>query len=245
MLFLNKRIRIALNMKYANFAKKNISEAVIRGTIIVIFFLLIIILGRYFKVDPDNLRKMFMGGSVLRAAIIYIFMYVVVTFFIWLSKDIFRFVAAIIFGLFLSTILVFLAETINAAILFTLSRYLGKGFVDSFLRSSPRNLQNKISHTNVWFIFMLRAVPLVPFRVLDLSLGLTRIRLSQYLMIVVLASPARIFWVQYILAGLGEAAFKNPWLLVNYLMDNRLAFIWSFIYLVLAVILTFRIKNKI
>jgi len=232
-------------MKYANFAKKNISEAVIRGTIIVIFFLLIIILGRYFKVDPDNLRKMFMGGSVLRAAIIYIFMYVVVTFFIWLSKDIFRFVAAIIFGLFLSTILVFLAETINAAILFTLSRYLGKGFVDSFLRSSPRNLQNKISHTNVWFIFMLRAVPLVPFRVLDLSLGLTRIRLSQYLMIVVLASPARIFWVQYILAGLGEAAFKNPWLLVNYLMDNRLAFIWSFIYLVLAVILTFRIKNKI
>ena len=232
-------------MKYENLAKKNVSEAVIRGTIIVAFFLLIIILGRYFKVNPDDLRRMFMGGSLLRAAVTYIFMYVAVTFFIWLSKDIFRFVAAIIFGPFLSTILVFLAETINAAVLFTLSRYLGKSFVDTLLRSSSRNLQNKISHSNLWSIFTLRAVPLVPFRILDLGLGLTRIRLSQYLMIVVLASPARIFWVQYILAGLGEAAFKNPWLLVNYLMDNRLAFIWSFIYLVLAIILAFRIKNKI
>lgn len=232
-------------MKYENLAKKNVSEAVIRGTIIAAFFLLIIILGRYFKVNPDDLRRMFMGGSLLRAALIYIFMYVAVTFFIWLSKDIFRFVAAIIFGPFLSTILVFLAETINAAVLFTLSRYLGKSFVDTLLRSSSRNLQNKISRSNLWSIFTLRAVPLVPFRILDLSLGLTRIRLSQYLMIVVLASPARIFWVQYILSGLGEAAFKNPWLLVNYLMDNRLAFIWSFIYLVLAIILAFRIKNKI
>ena len=232
-------------MQYANLAKKNVSEAVIRGTIIAAFFLLIIILGRYFKVDPDDLRRMFMGGSFLHAAVTYIFMYVAVTFFIWLSKDIFRFVAAIIFGPFLSTILVFLAETINAAVLFTLSRYLGKSFVDTLLRSSSRNLQNKISRSNLWSIFTLRAVPLVPFRILDLSLGLTRIRLSQYLMIVVLASPARIFWVQYILAGLGEAAFKNPWLLVNYLMDNRLAFIWSFIYLVLAITLAFRIKNKI
>lgn len=225
--------------------KQNISDAIIRGTVIILLFLLIIILGRYFKIDPDKLKQMFIGVSVLRVAGTYILMYVAVTFFIWLSKDIFRFIAAMMFGPFLSTILVFLAETINAAILFTLSRYLGKGFVDSLLKSPSRTLQNKISRASLWYIFTLRTVPLIPFRILDLGFGLTRIRLSQYLMIVVLASPARIFWVQYILAGLGEVAFKNPQLLINYLLDNRVAFIWSFIYLVLAIILAFKIKHRI
>lgn len=232
-------------MKYEDLAKKNISDALIRGTIIVIFFMLIIILGRYFKIDSDNLKQLFVGVPPLYVAISYIFLYVAVTFFIWLSKDIFRFIAAVMFGPFLSTILVFLAETINAAILFILSRYLGKGFVDSLLKSTSRSLQDKISGRSLWTIFTLRAVPLVPFRFLDLALGLTRIRLSQYLMIVVLASPARIFWLQYILAGLGEAAFKNPELLINYLLANRLAFIWSFIYLILAIILAFKIKHRI
>lgn len=232
-------------MKYISLAKQKVSDAVIRGTIIILLLLLIITLGRYFKIDPDNLKQMFLGASFLRSAISYIFMYVAVTFFIWLSKDVFRFIAAVIFGPFISTILVFLAETINAAILFTLSRYLGKSFVDNLLKGTSRGIQDKVSGASVWSIFTLRAVPLVPFRFLDLILGLTRIRLSQYLMIVVLASPSRIFWLQYILAGLGEAALKNPELLISYLLNNKLALIWSFIYLTLAIILTFKLKRKI
>jgi len=232
-------------MDYRQMAKKKVSDTVIQGTIIVLFFLIIIILGRFFKIDPDNLKQMFLGVSIWRVAITYILLYVAVTFFIWLSKDVFRFIAAVIFGPFLSTALIFFAETINAVILFTLSRYLGKGFVDSLLKTSSRSLQNKISRANLWTLFALRTIPLVPFRMLDLIFGLTRIRLSQYLTVVVLASPARIFWLQYILSGLGEAAFKNPRLLINYLLDNRIAFAWSFIYLILAIILAFKIKQKI
>lgn len=233
------------DMRYKYIDKRKVSDAAIRGIIIIIFFILIIALGRYFKVDPDHLKEIFMQGSIVRAALTYIFMYVAVTFFIWLSKDIFRFIAAVIFGPFVSTILVLLAETINAVILFTLSRYLGKGFVDGLVRGASRDLQKKISRTSLLSIFTLRTVPLVPFRILDLVCGLTRIRLSQYLMIVVLASPARIFWVQYILAGLGEAAFKNPGLLINYFLDNKIAFIWSFVYLILAIILAYKIKHRI
>lgn len=232
-------------MKYANLTKQNISDRVIRGTIILAFFFLIIVLGRYFKIDPERLKQLFIGASLVRAALIYLFLYVAVTFFLWLSKDIFKFIAAVIFGPFLSTVLVFLAETINAAILFSLSRYLGKDFVDSLLKGASRSLQVKVSDESLWTLFTLRAVPLVPFRFLDLILGLTRIRLSRYLMIVVLASPPRIFWVQYVLSGLGEAAFKNPGLLINYLLDNRIAFIWSFAYLIAIIILVFKLKHKI
>lgn len=206
---------------------------------------MIIILGRYFKIDSEKLKQIFIGRSFLRAALSYIFLYVVVTFFIWLSKDIFRFIAAIIFGPFLSTMLVFLAEMINALILFSLSRYLGKGFVDTLLRSTSEGLKTKVSEGTLWFLFMLRAIPLVPFRMLDLVCGLTRMRLSRYLMIAALASPARVFWVQYILSGLGEAAFKNPELLMNYLLENRIAFVWSLVYLISAIILTFRLRKKI
>lgn len=245
MLFRRKRIKITLPMEYRQIAKRNISDGVIRGTIIVAFFLLIIILGRYFQIDPDSLKQMFIGGSFLRTAFSYIFLYVAVTFFIWLSKDIFRFVAAILFGPFLSTILVFLAEVINAAILFSLSRYLGKGFVEGLLKGGSKALKKKVSRASLGTLFTLRAIPLIPFRFLDMVCGLTKIRMSQYLMVVVLASPARIFWVQYILAGLGEAAFKNPSLLMNYLLDNRIAFIWSSLYLVLAIILAFKLRRRI
>ena len=209
------------------------------------FFLLIIILGKYYKVNPDDLRQLLTQGSVLRVSVIFVFLYVTVTFFIWLAKDVFRFIAAVVFGPLLSTLLVFLAETINAVILFSLSRYLGKDFVDDLLKASSRGLKKTISRASLGTLFTLRVVPLVPFRMLDLAGGLTRIRLSQYLMIVVLASPARIFWLQYILAGVGEAAFKNPQLVVTYLIDNKIAFVWSLAYLVLAIILAFKIKQRV
>ena len=226
-------------------AKQSISNRVIRTVVIILFFLLIIILGKYYKVNPDDLRQLLTRGSVLRVSAIFVFLYVTVTFFIWLSKDVFRFIAAVVFGPLLSTLLVFLAETINAAILFSLSRYLGKDFVDNLLKDSSRGLKKTISRASLGTLFTLRVVPLVPFRMLDLAGGLTKIRLSQYLMIVVLASPARIFWLQYILAGVGEAAFKHPRLVVTYLIDNKLAFVWSLAYLVLAIILAFKIKQRV
>lgn len=234
-------------MNESYYFKPHVPGRTVRIAIIILFFLLIIILGKYHRVNPDDLKELLAGGSVFRISLLFVFLYVIVTFFIWLSKDVFRFIAAVVFGPLLSTLLVFLAETINAAILFSLSRYLGKGFVDGLLKTKggSRNLKRTISRASLGTLFTLRVVPLVPFRMLDLASGLTRIRLSQYLMIVVLASPARIFWLQYILAGLGEAAFKNPQLIISYLIDNKLAFVWSLVYLVLAIILAFKIKQRV
>jgi uncharacterized membrane protein YdjX (TVP38/TMEM64 family) len=233
-------------MDYKSIAKKDISDSVLRGTLIIAFLLLVIIVSKFFKVGPDELRQMLAAKSPFVVAVSFVFLYVAITFFIWLSKDIFRFIAAVIFGPILSTLLVFLAETINAVILFSLSRYLGKAFVDVLLKSSSRRgLRRHISQGGLWTLFALRAVPLIPFRFLDLICGLTQMRMSQYLMIVVLASPVRIFWVQYILSGVGEAAFRNPGLLIDYLRANQLAFVWSLVYLILAIALAFKLKRRI
>jgi uncharacterized membrane protein YdjX (TVP38/TMEM64 family) len=83
---------------------------------------------------------------------------------------------------------------------------------------------------------MFRAVPLIPFRFLDLACGLTGMPFKIYLIAVILGSPLRIFWVQYVLAGLGKSIFNNPYALVEYLLDNKILFMFSFIYLLLVIL---------
>ena len=87
-------------------------------------------------------------------------------------------------------------------------------------------------------------MPLIPYRVLDLLTGLTSFSFLQYFIIVVIGSPLRIFWIQYILAGVGVAIFKNPAALVDYMTTNKIIFAWSLVYLILVIVVGFRLKFK-
>ena len=67
----------------------------------IIFILILFLLwfcGRFFKIEAQDLEVYLHRFSILKAAGIFITLYVIVTFFIWLSKDVFRITAAIILG---------------------------------------------------------------------------------------------------------------------------------------------------
>src|SRR5436189_110289 len=80
--------------------------------------------------------------------------------------------------------------------------------------------------------------PLVPFRFMDLGFGLTKLPFTKYFLAVVLGSPLRIFWLQFILAGVGEALFKNPSALLDYLMAHQNVLFLSGIYFIGVIIAT-------
>ncbi|MCM8758056.1 MAG: hypothetical protein NC903_03235, partial [Candidatus Omnitrophica bacterium] len=79
--------------------RKEIIKFLIFILILVIFYSL----GKVLKFDFEDLKVYFKRFNPFIAAIVFVILYVVITFFVWLSKDIFRLVSAIIFGAEIST----------------------------------------------------------------------------------------------------------------------------------------------
>ena len=217
----------------------------IKFLVLIIAILSLWFLGRYFHIDSENIQKSLGKFPIFYAGIIFVILYCLVTFFIWLSKDVFRFVAAVSFGAYISTLLIWLAETVNAFVLFYFSRCLGRSFVENSLKGKYKNLDEKLARVNFFWLFMFRAVPLIPFRFLDLGTGLTRISFRRYVIAVILGSPLRIFWVEYVLAGVGKSIFNNPYALSEYLLSNKTLFMFSLLYLILVILLGLKIKERI
>ncbi len=215
----------------------------VRFVLFIITVFLLMAMGRFFHIDVGRLQLSLLKLPIFPAGLIFIALYVTVTFFIWLSKDIFRITAALIFGPVLSTIFIFIAELINAFILFNFSRTLGRGFVAEQLKGNLRNLDEKLAGANFAWLFIFRAAPLIPFRFMDLAAGLSRISLRKYLAVAVLGSAPRIFWLQYILAAVGRGVFK-PQVTVDYFMLDKPAFIFTLLYLVLVIAVLFKLKLK-
>lgn len=215
-----------------------------RFLILIIAIALIWYLGKFFRIDTQAVEDYLRKFPLVLGAVIFIGLYVVITFFIWLSKDIFKIVSAVIFGPVLSALFIWISEIINAFILFHLARLLGRSFVEKTIGGGSGNLDEKIAKASLFWLFLMRGAPLIPFRFLDLACGLTRISFKRYLIAVIFASPVRIFWLQYILAGVGRAALSRPQALMDYLTQNRGVYIFSFAYFILAVIVAAKIKIK-
>lgn len=214
--------------------------------LLLIFFIAVLWhIGSYFHLDESSIEELLVDKSLFYSGIAFVILYVIVTFFIWLSKDLFRFIAALLFGPYISTLFILIAEIINAFILFHLASGLGRGFVEEFLKAKEKSrLQKKISNFNFFWLFLLRATPLAPFRFLDLTAGLGGISFKKYIAAVIVGSPLRIFWVQYVLFGVGKSVLSNPWALSEYILQNKGLFTFSILYLFIVVVVALKIKSK-
>lgn len=228
-------------MEDKNHAKK--SNNVLRFAALILFLVLSWLTGVFFNIDLDYYKNILSRFPIIYSGIIFVGLYVGVSFFIWLAKDIFKIIGAVLFGAYLSSLFIFIAEILNASVLFHLSRFLGRDFVKSKLKGGWQNLDESISQSGFWGIFVLRIVPLVPYRFLDIAAGLTKISFSQYMLAVVLGSPLRIFWLQFILSVVGENVFKNPNLIIEYFHSHPAVLFFSFIYAVTSFILAIFIKK--
>ncbi|MFY9402992.1 MAG: VTT domain-containing protein [Candidatus Omnitrophota bacterium] len=201
-------------------------------------------LSRYIKIESVLLQDFLARFPFFFSLIIYILLYVVVTFFIFFSKDFFWFIGAFLFGPFLSAVLICLAEAINACILFYLARFMGRDYVEDKLQGRYGFLDKKISRLNLFWLFIFRATPFVPYRFMDLAAGLTGMRFSKYLTALFLGTPLKMLWIQYIIYTLGVSIFSNPKALANYFIENKEFLLFSYIYLILVVMVVIKISSK-
>jgi uncharacterized membrane protein YdjX (TVP38/TMEM64 family) len=197
------------------------------------------LMGRYFHIDYDYYRTLISKYPPVISGFIFISLYVGVTTFAWFGpKDVFRVVGAILFGPVMSTVCIWISEMANAAILFYLSRFFGRGFVQQKFRLKSKQLDNVKNESGISGIVALRINPLVPFRLMDLGYGLTQVGFAKYFFVILLASLPRIFWLQYILTHVGESLFKDVPAVITYLMENTFILKYSALYFLSVLVLT-------
>ena len=208
------------------------------------FFLFLIIfglwlLGKFLNIDVTQYQAALQKYPIFLSASFFILLYVGITFLVWFGTiDIFRISAAILFGGPVSTIIVWVAELINAFMLFYASRKLGRDYVVEKFRLKSRDIEQASRNESAFGVFTLRFNPLVPFRIMDLAYGLSRLSFRTYFKGIVLSSLLRIFWLQTIIADAGQSVLKNPSFLISYLSEHPLVVIYSAVYFLLVLILS-------
>ncbi len=201
--------------------------------------------GKYISFDEVFLKDFLQRYPLHISGALYSLLYVVITFFVWAAKDIFKIIGAILFGAYWSALFIWFAEFLNSILLVILSRRLGRTFVSTKLRGRFRNLDKKIKVFSFLDLFLLRAIILVPYRFLDVAIGLSKISPKKYFYAVALGSPIRILYIQFFLSLLGSAVFKNPQIIAKYLEGNVVVAVFCSVYFFLTVFLIFRLKKRI
>ena len=206
--------------------------------------MLFIALGRVFYLDQNAFESLFLRLPLWFSGMFFVLLYVGLTFFIWVGpKDVLRIAAALAFGPYISTLLVWVAEAINVVVLFNMSRRLGRDYVGGRLKGRMLRVERAVSESGFWSIFFLKLTPVVPLRFLDLGFGLTGISFKKYWTISALATPLRIFFLQFFLA-LGVEMIMDPSRLQTYLYSHPFIFRVTTGYLLLSVVMMFVVKGR-
>ena len=103
-------------------------------------------------------------------------LYVVVTGLSLPGAAILTLVAGAIFGLLVGTIIVSFASSIGATLAFLVSRYVLRDSVQGKFGARLVDINKGIEKDGAFYLFTLRLVPLIPFFVINLVMGLTRMK---------------------------------------------------------------------
>ena len=141
-------------------------------------------LGQYLSFDrlkaSQQQLSAFVDGNQVIAAAGFFILYVAVTALSVPGAVIMTLAAGAVFGLVTGTLLVSFASSIGATLAFLLSRFLLRDFVERRFDWATQKINTGIERDGSYYLFTLRLVPLFPFFVINLVMGLTRLRAGTF-----------------------------------------------------------------
>jgi pyruvate/2-oxoglutarate dehydrogenase complex dihydrolipoamide dehydrogenase (E3) component/uncharacterized membrane protein YdjX (TVP38/TMEM64 family) len=190
-------------------------------------------LGHYLSLDYLSSQKeaieAYKNTQGIQAALIFFGVYIGVTGLSLPGAAVMTLAAGAIFGLVEGTIIVSFASAIGATLAFLVARILFKDAVQARFGESLKPINEGIKRDGALFLFGLRLVPVFPFFVINLVMGLTPIRVVQYFFVSQLGMlPATLIYVN---AGtqLGEihslSGILSPSILLSFLLLALFPFI--------------------
>ena len=137
-------------------------------------------LGRYLSLENFKTQQAaiddWRAAQPVTAIAIYFIIYVAVTALSLPGATVMTLVGGAIFGLLGGLVLVSFASTIGATLAFLVSRFLLRDWVQARFGERLRAINTGVEKDGAFYLFTLRLVPLFPFFVINLLMGLTRIK---------------------------------------------------------------------
>ncbi len=131
------------------------------------------------KSQQDALRAYYYGhmGSVIGG---YFVIYIVSTALSLPGAAILTLAGGAIFGFWAGTLIVSFSSTIGATIAFIVSRFLLRDWVQGRFRERLATINEGIRKEGAFYLFALRLVPVVPFFLVNIVMGLTPIKTATF-----------------------------------------------------------------
>ena len=129
----------------------------------------------FFKSQREAIDAQFRDNP-WQTALVYFLVYVAVTGLSLPGAAVMTLAGGAIFGVLWGTVIVSFASTIGATLAFLVSRFLLRDYVQQRFGSSLKAVNDGIEKDGAFYLFTLRLVPLFPFFVINLVMGLTPIR---------------------------------------------------------------------
>jgi len=120
----------------------------------------------------DNWRN----GAPLTAGLGFFILYVAATSLSLPGAALLTLAAGAVFGLLWGVVIVSFASTIGATLAFLVARFILRDSVQSRFGDRLRTLNRGIEQEGAFYLFTLRLVPIFPFFLINLLMGLTPIR---------------------------------------------------------------------
>ena len=131
------------------------------------------------RLDAEALRQ-WMEQAGAAAPLLFMLIYAIATIF-FLPGSVLTLAGGALFGPILGTFYNLTGATIGAVLAFLIARYLASDWVEQKTGGYLKRLKEGVENEGWRFVAFVRLVPLFPFNLLNYALGLTRIRLSHYL----------------------------------------------------------------
>lgn len=158
-------------------------------------------LGQYFSLDyikssQERLHALYQSHRVAVIAA-YMGIYIGVTALSLPGAVVLTLAGGALFGLIVGTVTVSFSSTIGATLACVVSRFLLREWVQDRFGNKLRAIDEGIEKEGAFYLFSLRLVPIFPFFVINLAMGLTRMRLFTF------------FWVSQIGMLAGTLVYVN------------------------------------
>ena len=158
-------------------------------------------LGRFLSLDflkssRDGLQHLYQTQPLLMIAIFSV-IYIVVTALTLPGAAVMSLAGGAIFGLWVGTPVVLVSATIGATLAFLAARFILRESVQKRFGDRLSALNAGIEKDGAFYLFTLRLVPIFPFFLINLLMGLTPIKTGTY------------FWVSLVGMAAGTAVYVN------------------------------------
>lgn len=159
---------------------KNIKIIIAVAVVALIAAFFIFDLGQYLSLEflksKHQLLVDYASENKLIAISAFFLIYVAVTALSLPGAALLTLAGGAVFGFFTGLIIVSFASTIGATLAFVFSRFMFREAVQKKFSSQLQTINNGIEEEGAFYLFTLRLIPVVPFFVVNLLMGLSTIK---------------------------------------------------------------------